>query len=97
MWKISLHRLVVEEDFRDISIHDQSVILKTIQKKLGNEPEKYGVPLRHDLKGFWKLKISDYRVIYRIEKREIKVYVVKVGLRRDEKVYREMPARLKKL
>ncbi len=97
MWNVALHRLVIEEDFKRINQHDQSIILKTIRKKLGTAPEKYGSPLRHDLKGFRKLKISDYRVVYKIEKAEVKVYVVKVGLRKDEKVYREMMQRLKKI
>ncbi|MBT3257912.1 MAG: type II toxin-antitoxin system RelE/ParE family toxin [Deltaproteobacteria bacterium] len=97
MWNVTIHRLVIDEDFKSINEHDQSIILKTIRKKLGTAPEKYGSPLRHDLKGFRKLKISDYRVIYRIEKADIKVYVVKVGLRKDEKVYKEMMQRLKKI
>ncbi len=97
MWKVSIHRLVIDEDFKKINAHDQSIILKTIRKKLSTAPEKYGSPLRHDLKGFRKLKISDFRVVYTMKKNEIKVYVVKVGLRKDEKVYKEMMQRMKKI
>ena len=97
MWKIKIHRLVIDEDFKKINAHDQSIILKTLRKKLSLSPEKYDAPLRHNLKGFRKLKISDYRVIYKIEKEAIKVLVVKVGLRKDEKVYKEMMQRIKKL
>ena len=97
MWKVSIHRLVIDEDFKHISRHDQSIILRTIRKKLSTAPDRYGSPLRHDLKGFRKLKISDYRVVYKIEQKEIKVYVVKVGLRKDEKVYKEMMQSLKKI
>jgi len=97
MWKIKIHRLVIDKDFKKISKDNQSVILKTIRKKLGTAPEKYGAPLRHHLKGFRKLKISDFRVIYKIENKEIRVYVIKIGLRKDEKVYKEMMRRIKKL
>ncbi len=97
MWKVSIHRLVIDEDFKKINAHDQSIILKTIRKKLSTDPEKYGSPLRHDLKGFRKLKISDFRVVYTMKKNEIIVYVVKVGLRKDEKVYKEMMQRMKKI
>jgi mRNA-degrading endonuclease RelE of RelBE toxin-antitoxin system len=55
------------------------------------------IRLWHNLKGYWKLKISDYRVIYKIEKKEIKILVLKAGIRRDEEVYKEMLKRLKKL
>jgi mRNA interferase RelE/StbE len=97
MWKIKIHHLVVEEDLKKIPRSDQSIILKTIFKKLSREPEKYGEPLRHVLKGYWKLKISHYRVVYRIEKNIVQVFVLKIGLRRDEEVYREMAHRLNKI
>lgn len=87
----------MEEDFRKINKHDQFIILKTINKKLSVDPEGYGEGLKHGLKGFWKLKISHYRVIYRIDKRMVQVLVLKAGLRRDKEVYQEMLFRLNKL
>lgn len=97
MWQIKIHHLVIDEDFKKINKHDQSIILKTIHKKLSISPEKYGSPLRNDLKGYWKLKISHYRVVYRIEKNKIKVLVLKIGMRRDEQAYKEMLLRIQKI
>ncbi len=97
MWKIKIHSLVIEEDFKKIDKKTRTIILKTIYKKLSIAPEKYGSPLRNPLKGYWKLKISHYRVIYRIEKNTIKVLVLKVGMRRDAEVYKEMLQRMKKI
>jgi mRNA-degrading endonuclease RelE of RelBE toxin-antitoxin system len=97
MWQIKIHRLVVDEDFKKIGKHNRSVILKTIYKKLSIEPEKYGDPLSFELKGYWKLKISHYRVIYRIEKDIIRVLVLKVGIRKEDTVYKEMLVRMKKI
>ena len=97
MWKIKIHRLVVEEDFKKIGKKERSVILKAIYKKLSRSPREYGSPLRHGLKGYWKLKVSEYRVVYKIEKAEVKVLVLKVGMRRDEEVYKEMLGRLRRL
>jgi len=34
-------------------------------------PEKYGVPLRKTLKGYWKLRVGDYRIIYKISSNTI--------------------------
>ena len=96
MRQIKIHSLVVKKDFKKISKYDQSIILKTIYKKLSVAPEKYGSPLRYELKGYWKLKISHYRVIYRIEKNTVKILVLKVGMRRDKTVYKEMFSRIKK-
>jgi len=40
------------------------------------EPELYGKPLRRSLKGYRKLRVGDYRVIFRIEKHFIKIFVI---------------------
>ena len=97
MWKIKIHKLVVDEDFKKIDAKDKSTIIKTIYKKLSVSPREYGTPLKYQLKGYWKLRIADYRAIYRIENKQIFVFVLKVGMRRDKKVYKEMLQRLKKL
>ncbi len=97
MWQIKIHRLVLDEDFKKVSKKDQSLILKTIYKKLSTAPKEYGTPLRHELKGLWKLKISGYRVVYKIENDDIRIFVVKVGIRRDQEVYKQMIKRLKKI
>ena len=97
MWQIKVHRLVIKEDFKKVGKSDQTLILRTIFKKLRVAPEQYGSPLRSELKGYWKLRVADYRVIYRVERDIVRVLVLKVGLRRDEEVYKEMIQRLKNL
>ncbi|MFH1825591.1 MAG: type II toxin-antitoxin system RelE/ParE family toxin [Candidatus Firestonebacteria bacterium] len=97
MWTVEISRLVFEEDFKKIDKNDQHLIIRTVTKKLASDPENYGEPLKYGLKGFWKLKVMNYRVIYKIEKEKIKVFVVKVGLRRNLEVYKEMISRIRKL
>ena len=94
MWNITFHRLVEEEDFKKIDRADQRLIVRTIEKKLTKAPETFGKPLTGPLKGFWRLRVRDYRVIYRIEKREVIVQIVKIGIRRDSEVYEEMLRRI---
>jgi hypothetical protein len=31
-------------------------------------PQEYGTPLRKTLKGYWKLRVGDYRVVYKISR-----------------------------
>lgn len=97
MWQIKIHRLVVSEDLKRIDKSDRLNIIKTIYKKLSIAPEKYGSPLRNELKGYWKLKISEYRIIYKIEENIIRVLVLKIGMRRNKEVYKEMLLRMRKL
>lgn len=75
-------------------LFQQALIIKTIYKKLSTYPDEYGAPLRHTLKSYWKLKVSGYRIIYKIEKEKVSVLVLKAGIRRDKEVYREMLNRL---
>jgi len=97
MWNIILHKLVLKEDFKKIDRSSQLLILKTIYKKLTKDPESYGSPLSGGYKGYWKLKVAHYRVIYRIVKDEVMVMVIKVGIRRDYEVYDSLINRLKKI
>lgn len=95
MYNVLIDELVFAEDFKRIDRRDQQKIIKTIRKKLTTEPEKYGKPLSAPLKGFWKLKVGQYRIIYKIEKAKILVWVIKVGFRRNEEVYSQVLKRFK--
>lgn len=96
MFNVIIDELVFTEDFKEIAKSDQQKILKTIRKKLTTGPELYGKPLRNQLKGFWKLKVDKYRVVYSIDKGKIEVYVVTVGFRRDEEAYKTATKRIHK-
>ena len=96
-WKIKIHTLVLSDDFKSISPPDQRVILKAIRKKLILDPKSFGKPISGALKGFWRLRAGDYRVIYKIKEDIIEVLVIKVGIRRDEEVYRQLFSRFAKL
>ncbi len=95
MYRVLVDELIFTEDFKVIGKNDQQLIIKIIRKKLTLSPEQYGKPLRGNLKGFWKLKVGQYRVIYKINKDQILVYVIKIGFRRDDEVYKEILKRLK--
>jgi mRNA interferase RelE/StbE len=97
IWKIKIHKLVFSEDFPSLNPPEQKIILKDIRKKLGLAPKDYGKALTGDLKGYWRLRVKDYRVIYKIRQEVVEVLVVKVGARRDDKVYQEMLLMLKRL
>lgn len=97
MYTVLIDELVLEEDFTSIDKPEQQRIIKTIRKKLTTGPENFGEALSGNLKGLWKLRIGQYRVIYEIKKDKILVYVIKVGFRRDKEVYREIVKRLGQL
>lgn len=97
MWTVLIHPLVWSEDFKRLDPSRQKEIVTTLRKRLCLDPKAYGSPLRGELAGLWKLRIGDYRVIYRIAEARVEVLVLKVGIRRDFEVYRGLLHRLKRL
>lgn len=51
-------------------------LAKAITDRLSSEPRHYGHPLRASLSGCWKLRVGDYRVVYRIEAREVWILAI---------------------
>jgi mRNA interferase RelE/StbE len=96
-WQVNIHPLVFEEDFKKISLEFQQEIIKAIRKKLVIDPQGYGEPLRGNYKNYWKLRVGDFRVIYRLDKNQLWVFVIKVGIRRDYEVYKGLVSRLRKV
>lgn len=39
-------------------------------------PDQYGAPLRRTLKGYWKLRVGDYRVVFKIKSNEIVILAI---------------------
>lgn len=49
---------------------------------LRNDPQS-GKPLKGELKGFWSYRVGAYRIIYKLEKEEIAVYVLRIQHRKE--------------
>jgi mRNA interferase RelE/StbE len=75
-FKIVYHPLVVHEDIPKLSLEWKTKIQKAIEERLTTHPETYGKSLRRSLKGFRKLRVGDYRVIFLLEKATVKIVVI---------------------
>lgn len=94
-YKIRVHKLVTTEDSKRFDAPTRDKIKRKIIELLSVSPEEVGEPLRFQLAGYRKLKIFDkYRIIYRVEKDKVMVFVLAVGIRRDSEVYKEAVSRL---
>ena len=57
------------------------------ERVVGDEdPRRFGKGLKADLKGLWRYRVGDYRILCQIQDHELIVLVVSVGHRRE--VYR---------
>jgi mRNA interferase RelE/StbE len=83
------HRDIPARDLPAISRNIRDRIARAIESRLGTAPERYGHPLRGSLKGYWKLRVGDLRVVYKIVGSE--VWILGIAHRRD--VYARMEKR----
>ncbi len=76
-----------KKDYERIPPAIREIIRKAIEKKLTVDPLNFGKPLRYSLKGYRRLRVGDYRVIYRVD--EGKVIVISVDIDHRKDVYED--------
>ena len=69
---------------KKIDKNSQKKILTQIEKLKANP--RIGKPLTGNLRGLWRLRQDNYRIIYKIKDQELIVYVINIGNR--DKIYR---------
>ena len=67
---------VAKIDIPKISSLYKIRIRKAIEFKLVTRPDLYGKPLRRTLKGYFKLRVGDYRIVFRIENKKVKILAI---------------------
>ena len=76
MYKIFYHEKVIKEDMPKIGRKERQSVKSAIEKKLVEFPHVFGKPLRSTLNGYWKLRVEDYRIIFKIEKQSVKILMI---------------------
>jgi addiction module RelE/StbE family toxin len=74
---------VVKKHIPLLSTRARALIKKAIEEQLMLDPIGFGKPLRYSLKGHRRLRVSDYRVIYRIDSQKPVVTIVAIKHRKD--------------
>ncbi|WP_341823170.1 type II toxin-antitoxin system RelE/ParE family toxin [Wolbachia endosymbiont (group A) of Clivina fossor] len=80
-YTIKYLKRVREEDIPSLPENIKTGIKKAIRERLTVDPIKLGEPLHHSLKGHKRLRVSNYRIIYRVNTVEHKVTIVAIGHR----------------
>jgi len=78
-----------EETLKDLKKLNQTISKKIVAKVknyLIQDPVKLGTPLKGNLKGLYRYRIGEYRVIYVIDQAEKKIIILNVNHRR--KIYK---------
>ena len=86
-WSVLYHH-EVEEDLESVGAAMARRIVRAIDQKLTRSPMEFDDPLSAGLADFRKLRVGDCRVVYQVRGREVVVFVLAVGPRRDKEIYR---------
>jgi len=71
----------IKDDLERVGKTEFLRIRETIEKKLMTRPQLYGARLRGELREYWKLRVGNYRVVYKIGNK--KVFVLMIGHRKE--------------
>ena len=80
-FELRYHPAVRDCDIPRLDQKARARIRKALEDRLMTAPHKYGLPLRKNLKGYWKLRVGDYRVVFKIADTE--VFILGIRHRKD--------------
>lgn len=86
-WEVLYHH-EVEADLESVGAAMARRIIRAIDQKLTRSPLEFGTRLSAGLADFRKLRVGDCRVVYQVLGRQVIVFVLAVGPRRDKEIYR---------
>ena len=75
-YSLLYHPAIRDEDLQKIPRNIRSRLARAIETRLTTEPARYGAPLRGALRPYWKLRVGDYRVVYKIVGWEVWILAV---------------------
>ncbi len=78
---------VVDEDIPNLPKTMRALIKKAVEERLTIDPVGFGKPLRYSFKGHRRLRVGDYRIVFRVDVKKRIVTIVAIKHRKD--VYEE--------
>jgi mRNA interferase RelE/StbE len=76
-WRLVYHPDVAYVDIPTMPADIRKRIARAIESRLASEPERYGKPLRGTLRGYWKLRVGEYRVVYELIGDEVRILAIR--------------------
>jgi mRNA interferase RelE/StbE len=83
-WRVEFDRDAAR-DLRKLDMPGQRRILRYLRERIATDedPRRFGHALTGDLKGLWRYRVGDYRIVASIADERFVVLVVTVGHRRE--------------
>lgn len=88
-YNLLYHPDVKKSDLPKIDQKNKTMIKKAIEERLAIQPEVYGKPLQRSLKGYWKFRIGNYRVVFKVSGFDLLI----LGIIHRREVYQKIEKR----
>lgn len=75
-YRILYHPRVDSEDIPILPDTIKRRVKRAIDGRLATYPDLYGKPLRKGLHRFRKLRIGDWRIVYRIDDKDVIIFII---------------------
>jgi mRNA interferase RelE/StbE len=75
-YNLIYHPDVKKVDLPKIDAKNKAMIKRTIEERLTTSPEVYGKPLRRSLKGYWKLRVGNFRIVFKIAGSDLRILAI---------------------
>ena len=84
IWRVEFDRDAAR-DLRKLGADAQRRVLRYLRERIATaqDPRRFGRPLTGDLKGLWRYRVGDFRIVASVEDDRFVVLVVTVGHRRE--------------
>lgn len=87
---ITYHELVVRDDIPKLDSANKQRVKRVIEERLTAKAEQYSTPLRYPIQGYRKLRVGDYRVVFKIHNAHIFI----IAIKHRSTIYREVQKRI---
>jgi mRNA interferase RelE/StbE len=75
-FEIVYHPDVKNIDLPKLDARSKAMIKRAVEERLSTRPEVFGRPLRGSLKGYWKLRVGGYRIVFKLLGKKILVLAI---------------------
>ncbi|WP_348994359.1 type II toxin-antitoxin system RelE/ParE family toxin [Wolbachia endosymbiont of Drosophila willistoni] len=82
-YTIKFLKNVIEKEIPALPAKIKLMVQEAIKKRLTVDPFNLGKPLCHSFRGQYRIRVSNYRIIYVINHSERKVLITAVGYRKN--------------
>lgn len=84
VWRVEFHPAAAR-DLKRLGAETERLILRYLRTRIATteNPRRFGHALTGDLKGLWRYRVGDFRIVAVIEDDRFIVLVVTVGHRRE--------------